>query len=287
MQNANSNRRKTLVQVVAFTLSLATVNAAPAHDIWLHAERFSLGKGDTLIVHQLVGTELDTEDDLALSRMLTSRFALITPQGTVDLLSELPDMRTQPEIKPVLKRKLDFDGLALVTMDHAFIWDEWPREEFLENLEHEEFDIEAFEPHMGRGPMESERYRRTLKALVQVGSVTEGDLHKRVVGQRLEILLLQNPYLLDPGDDIEVQVLFDGEPLHDKLVKAFHKTGRGVVTKSRARTSQDGIARFTLDEAGPWLIRLVHMLPCAERADVDCEDVYWESHWASYSFALN
>ncbi len=109
-----------------------------------------------------------------------------------------------------------------------------------------------------------------------------------MVGQRLEILLLQNPYLLDPGDDIEVQVLFDGEPLHDKLVKAFHKTGRGVVTKSKARTNQDGIARFRLDEAGPWLIRLVHMLPCAELADLDCEeDAYWESHWASYSFALN
>lgn len=280
--------KKTAIITITLALLVLLVGVAYSHDIWLSPERFVLMRGDTLIVHQLVGTELDTEDDLALLWTMTPRFELITPQGTVDLLSELPDMRTQPVIQPVLKRKLDFEGLALVTMDHAFIYEDWSHEQFLEYLEHEEFDIEEFEPHMGRGPIESERYRRTLKALVQVGGVTEGDLHKRVVGQRLEILLLQNPYLLDPGDDVEVQVLFDGEPLHDKLVKAFHKTGRGVVTKSGARTNQDGIARFTLDEAGPWLIRLVHLVPCAERADLDCEeDAYWEGHWASYSFALN
>ncbi len=280
--------KKTAIITITLALLVLLVGVAYSHDIWLSPERFVLMRGDTLIVHQLVGTELDTEDDLALLVAMTPRFELITPQGTVDLLSEIPDLRTLPVIQPVLKRKLDFEGLALVTMDHAFIYEDWSREQFLEILEHEEFDVEAFRPHMGRGPTESERYRRSLKALVQVGSVTGGVLHKREVGQGIEILLLQNPYLLDPGDDIEVQVLFDGEPLHDKLVKAFHKTGRGVVTKSKARTNQDGIARFTLDDRGPWLIRLVHLLPCAERADLDCEsDAYWESHFASYSFALN
>ena len=272
---------------ITLTLFLFLVGVAYSHDIWLAPERFVLMRGDTLIVHQLVGTELDTEDDLALMRTMTSRFELITPQGTVDLLGELPDMRTRPVVQPVLKRKLDFEGLALVTMDHGFIWDEWPREEFLENLEHEEFAIEKFEPHMRRGPTERERYRRALKALVSVGNVSRGDLHKRVVGQRVEILLLQNPYLLDPGDDIEVQVLFDGEPLPNKLVRAFRRTGGQPVMKSKALTNEQGIARFRLDRAGAWLIRLVHMLPCAERADVDCEEVDWESYWAAYSFELN
>ena len=281
-------RKKTAIITISLALLVLLVGVAYSHDVWLFPERFVLMRGDTLIVHQLVGTELDTEEDLALLVTMTPRFELITPQGTVDLLSELPDLRTLPVIQPVLKRKLDFEGLALVTMDHAFIYEDWSHEQFLEYLEHEEFDIEEFEPHMGRGPIESERYRRTLKALVQVGGVTGGDLHKRVVGQRVEILLLQNPYVLSPGDVLEVQVLFEGKPLHDKLVMAFHKTGPGVVTKSRARTNRDGIARFTLDDRGPWLIRLVHMLPCAERADLDCEeDAYWEGHWASYSFALN
>ncbi len=279
------NKRRVLAITLALMLFL--IGVAYSHDIWLAPEQFVLERGDTLTVHQLIGTELDTEDDLALMRTMTAGFQLITPQGTVNLLSELPDMRTRPEINPVLKRRLDFDGLALVTMDHGFIWDEWPREEFLHNLEHEEFDIATFEPHMRRGPTERERYRRALKTLVSVGDGSKGDLHKRAVGQRLEILLLQNPYLLDPGDDIEVQIVFDGGALPNKLVNAYQRTVGQPVMKSKAPTNEWGIARFTLDRAGVWLIRLVHMLPCAERDDVDCEEVDWESHWASYSFAVN
>lgn len=240
-----------------------------------------------MIVHQLAGTELDTEHDIALLRTLTPRFELITPDGAVDLLAELPDMREQPEIKPVLKRRLDYDGLGLVVMEHAFIWEEFSREQFLENLAHEEFELEEFEPHMGDREWQSERYARTLKCLVQVGAPGEGDLHRRVLGQKLEILLLQNPYLLHPGDELEVQVLFEGEPLVGRLVKAHSRAGSGPVTTYRARTNVDGVATFTLEQAGSWLVRLVHLLPCAARADIDCEDVHWESYWSSYSFGVD
>ncbi len=275
-----------IVLTLAFLFALARV--AYSHDIWLFPEEFVLVEGDTLIVHQLVGTELESERDVPLLRTMTPRFELITDQGTVDLLAELPDFSEQPVIEPVLKRELDFEGLALVTMDHAFIYENWTREQFLEILEHEEFEIERFEPHMGRGDDESERYRRTLKALVQVGGTAEGDLHRRVVGQSLEILLLQNPYLLSPGDEMEVQVLFGGAPLANQVVKAFRRAPQGAVMQTRAHTDQEGIARFTLDDRGPWLVRLVHYLPCAEHVDLDCEDdAYWESHWASYSFAVN
>ena len=156
MHNATSNRRKTLVQVIAFTLSLATVNVVRAHDIWLHAERFSLGKGDTLIVHQLLGAELGADLlgpentlELPVLRDMTPRFALLTPQGPVDLLRELPDIRTQPVVKPILTRKLDFDGLALVTMEHAIIYTEFDNDVFVEYLQHEGFDREEYRQEMG------------------------------------------------------------------------------------------------------------------------------------------
>lgn len=278
---------KARVAAIAVLLSVVLVAIAYSHDVWLFPNQFILMRGDTLVIHQLAGTELDTEHDLPLLRTMTPRFELITPNGTIDLLAGLPDIREQPEVKPVLKRKLDFDGLALVTMEHAFIWEEFSREQFRENLEHEEFDLGEFEPHMGERPTQTERYARTLKCLVQVGSVTEGDLHTRVLGQKLEILLLENPYLLDPGDELDVQVLFEGEPLRDQLVKAYSREAGGSVSKERARTDENGIATFKLDRAGSWLIRLVHMLPCAEHPDVDCEEVDWESYWTSYSFELN
>lgn len=271
---------------IIVTLLVLLVGVAFSHDIWLSPEGFILDRGDTLVLRQLAGTELDTEHDLPLDRLITRRFELITPTGSFDLLRQLPDPRAEPVIQPVLKQKLDFEGLALVAMEHAFIYTEWTREEFLEYLEHEEYEIAKFGPHMGADSAESERYARALKSLVQVGTAAAGDLHKRVLGQRIEILLLQNPYVLDPGDDLDVQVLFQGAPLGGQRVMAYHRGAGEPVTKVRALTNEDGIARFRLDQPGQWLIRLVHLLPCGSRPDIDCSDVDWESHWASYTFEL-
>lgn len=273
--------KKNPVKAIPFTLLLLLGSVAYSHDIWLFAEGFRLSKGDTLIVRQLVGHELDIEVEIELLWRMTPRFELIIPDSTVDLLSELPDFRTLPFVKPVLERKLDFEGLALITMDHAFIHHEMSEEKFREYLEEEEFKIEKNQDQIGHNEKETERYARTLKCLVQVGEVAEGDLHKKVTGQKLEILLLQNPYLLDPGDELEVQVLFDGEPLTDQLVKAFNEDGKERVTMSKTRTDERGIARFKLDGEGFWLLRLVHLFSCTDPY------VDWESHWASYSFELD
>ena len=186
--------------IVALALSLLVANLSEAHDIWLLPERFILSKGDTLVVHQLAGSELEVEVAVEFLWRMTPRFELLTPDGSVDLLGELPDMKTQPVLKPVLKRRLNFEGPALLTMDHAFIYTEFSSEKFLEYLEHEEFKMGKFRDHVGDRPRQTERYARTLKCLLQVGDVTKGDLHKRVMGQKLEILLLQRrPPALSSG----------------------------------------------------------------------------------------
>ena len=270
--------RKTAVRVIAFTLLLLLARVAYSHDIWLLPERFILSKGETLTVYQIVGHDLGLEVILPLQKEMTRRFDLITPIGSIDLLSELPD-----ETHPVLKGKLNFEGLALVTMEHDFLKVELSSEKFSEYLEAEEFtNIEKLRDRIGRRPKQRERYARTLKSLIQVGGVPEGDLYRQVLGQKIEILLLQNPYLLDPGDNLDVQVLFDGKPLRDKLVWALNGEGQRLISKSKARTNTRGIARFTLDHGGFWLIRVVHLLPCS-----DCSDADWESYWTSYSFNLD
>ena len=242
---------KAVVQVLTFTLLLLLVgvvyaHVAYAHDIWLFPERFTLSQGDTLTVRQLAGSELDPELELELLRDITPRFELMTPDGSIDLLSELPDTSTRPVLKPVLKRKLDFDGLALLTMEHDFFHTALSTEKFLQYLKEEEFKLEKFQDQIESRPQQRERFARTLKCLVQVGKNTEEELYKRVLGQKAEIVLLQNPYRLDPGDDLEVQVLFNGKPLPDQLVMALNGDGRQSVSRSKARTSADGIARLPL-----------------------------------------
>ena len=280
-------RGKSGVRVIAVALFLLPVHVVYPHDIWLLPEQFILSKGDVIIVHQLAGSELEVELELPVLRTMTPGFSLITSGGSVDLLSELPDIRTQPEVKPVLQRKVDIEGLALVTMEHAITYTELDNDVFFEYLQHEGLDREEYREHMGSRPVQSEAYARNLKVLVQVGKTTGTELHKQVLGQKIEILLLQNPYRLDPGDDLDVQVLFDGEPLRGQLVKAYNSDGKGPVSKHQTRTNADGIARFKLDRSGLWLIRLVHLFPCSGRSRVDCEDADWESYWSSYSFELD
>lgn len=272
-----------------------------AHDIWLHADDFMLEKGDTLIVRQLVGAELDTDlshtektTELPVLRDMTPRFALITAKGSVDLMGELPDIGTRPEVKPVVERKTDFVGLGLVAMEHAILYTEHTNQEFFEYLEHEGLERDKFEPQMGPETYQTEGYQRSLKSLVLVGDAAAGagseseiEVYDRVLGQPIEIIPLQNPYLLDPGDDLEVQVQLHGEPLASQQVKAYASDGNGPATNQQQTTNEDGVARLTLDRRGLWLIRLVHMAPCSERSNVDCQDTAWESYWSALSFELD
>ena len=131
------------------------------------------------------------------------------------------------------------------------------------------------------------KWKSWLKCLFQVGPAGHGDLHKKVLGQKLEILLLQNPYTLKPGDELDVQVLFDGKPAPDLLVRALNDDGDQLIATSKRRTDARGIARFTLKRAGLWLVRLVLLQPCSAAADVDCADVDWQSYWSAYSFRLD
>lgn len=276
-----------------WTWWLFVVPAAFGHDIWLHPNEFILTPGDTVIVRQLAGDELQTQvshpgtaTELPMLWTMTSIFDLITKDGTVDLLRELRKQELSPNTKPVLQRRFDFEGLALLTMVHDFTHTELSNETFLEYLEHEKIKDERFIEHMGNRQTQRERYTRTLNTLIRVGAPGPALAFQRSNGLPIEIVLLQNPYQLSPRENLEAQVLLNGKPLPDKLVLAYVAGNSRGVTEFRSHTDSAGIARFRLDRRGFWLIRLVHLRPCKARFAGDCTDVDWESYWASYTFEL-
>ena len=272
-------------RIAALTCLLYPAAFVYSHDMWLLPDRFVLEERETLVVRQFVGTELNSGEELPLLRRMTRRFELVTPEGRIDLLAALPPERQRPFIQPILSRRLDRRGPVLLAMEHYFIDSEFPRAQFLEYVREEGLDVHP--PERAGRTVERERYARSLKSLVQVGGPPSGDLYRRVVGLPLEIVLLQNPYALNPGDTLDVQVLFEGRPLAGRQVTALNRQGQGAVSALKARTNAEGVARFRLDRAGLWLVRLVHMLPCTGRPAADCEVVDWESHWASFSFQLD
>jgi hypothetical protein len=80
---------------------------------------------------------------------------------------------------------------------------------------------------------------------------------------------------------MRAQVLFDDGPLDGRVVTAYWCSSDGIVSTHRSKTDIQGVASFPVEGSGPWLLKLVHLIPC----DL-CEGVDWESHWAAFSYFL-
>ena len=96
------------------------------------------------------------------------------------------------------------------------------------------------------------------KALLQLGSETT-DVYQRKIGHRLELVPLSNPCASQPGDDLKVQVYFDGKPLPDSEVES----GDGITPMEekdipRYRTDHQGIAVIPITRKGPHLFVVDH-----------------------------
>lgn len=93
------------------------------------------------------------------------------------------------------------------------------------------------------------------------------------LGLPLEIVLLNQPYGLLPGDAIRFELLHDGEPLADAKVyaeKYYHPPmkkpvpSEALITRT-ARTDRNGIAMVNLHSPGWWVLFTLHELEEMER----------------------
>lgn len=130
-----------------------------------------------------------------------------------------------------------------------------------------------------------ERYSKHVKTLVQVGD-KQTDVYQHRLGYPIEIVPQQNPFSLQPGDNLEVQVLQSGEPVFDQVVYASygghhsHSDDGGHEEAVQARTNEKGIASIPLNYEGRWYIRLIHMV------EVSGSEVDYESNWATLTFEV-
>jgi len=125
-----------------------------------------------------------------------------------------------------------------------------------------------------------ERYSRSLKAIVQVGSKLDAFV-TQPTGAEMEIVPLAHPHGLTAGTgaSLTVQVLFKGKPLVGRALMAANRFRRNITTKT-LRTDTNGKATFPIGRTGDWMFRLVHIEPSAD-IDVD-----WRSYWTSLTFSL-
>lgn len=119
------------------------------------------------------------------------------------------------------------------------------------------------------------------KALFQVG-IAASEAYRTVVGHQLELVPLNNPFTIKPGDSLKVRVYFEGKPLSAVGVEA----GDGVTPMAekdipRYKTDEQGIAVVPITKGGPQLLVVDYLQPSAH-PDLATNDLFN----ATLSFAL-
>lgn len=263
----------------ALTLLLA-LSAAPsqAHDYWLEFQPLTPGAGDELALSLWVGEDFVAEAEKAMQRARTVALRHITRAADEDLLPETREGGT-----PIVQLRLDQPGGHLVALERDPSHIQLRARKFNRYLKHEGLTAALAERKRAgeRLRRARERYQRYLKAFVQVGDAVDG-VSTRTVGHKIELVPERDLAALRPGDRLGVQLRFESKPLPGAKIEAFNRdAGTAAVSGQAAVSDAGGRVEVTIDRAGAWVLRTVHMRRCA-----GCTDADWESFWTSYSFAV-
>ena len=243
-----------------------------AHDMWIEPTAFLPGDGQIVGVKLRVGQDF-AGDPLPRNPALLNQFIFEDGSGR----------------KPIIGRNggdpagyLRVDGLGLLVLGYRSNPSsvELPAETFNKYLREEGLDAIAA-IRAGRHQTDAgahELFARCAKSLLLAGSPAR-DQGDRRLGFTLELVAERNPYTIHAGDDLPVNLIYEGHPLPGALIIAMNRLT--PAEKVSARTDADGRVRLRLPSGGMWLIKAVHMIPAPEGTNAE-----WASFWASLTFEL-
>ncbi|MFQ6082327.1 MAG: DUF4198 domain-containing protein [Candidatus Aminicenantia bacterium] len=95
------------------------------------------------------------------------------------------------------------------------------------------------------------------KAIIQVGNKDKG--FSQVCGHRIELIPLENPAKIKPGDSLPVRVLFEGKPISTFIYATYanFKPEKDAFP-SMVKSNQQGIAEIKITQKGEWMIFVSH-----------------------------
>ncbi len=258
----------------AFTSLLLFAVSAFAHEYWLEPEKFALAQNEKTIVRLYVGDALKDKEERPFQTAKTTMFDIFSANKMLNLKTSLTD-----GVTPIYNFSADKAGNYLMAMERNWSYIKLEPQKFEDYLREDgmEYIINEREKLGERQKEGSERYSRFIKSLLQVGDKRD-ETYKRMVGLKLEITPMENPYAKKDGDQLAFQVMFDGKPLAGKTAFADNRNGQ----TQKMTTDREGKITVKLDRSGLWLVRLVVM----QRCTTDCNEADWESFWGAYSFGM-
>ena len=266
--------------LLSFVVAVAVGNSM-AHDLFLKLDSYFLRAEDKVSIALLNGTFEKSENTIDRDRIADASIVVPGPK----VIHPKPSQWRDEDAMTVLDLVTGQPGTYVVGVSTKLRRIDLTAEEFTEYLEHDGvLDVLAERKKTGASSDAArEKYSKHVKAVIQVGDQRTPTFEKRL-GYPVEIVPLENPYGLHPGDSLRVRVYRDDRPLGDQLIYAGHDEaehdhshGSKVV---QARTDDNGEAVIDLPVAGRWYVRLIHM----ERVDDDEFD--YESNWATLTFQI-
>jgi hypothetical protein len=266
-----TSARLTTVISVAMLLAAGGVKLL-AHDMWIEPTSYRPDMGRVMGLRLRVGQDF-LGDPLPRDPSLIERFVVADADGEKSVVG-------RDGADPAGLLRLTAPGLVLVGYHSKPSPVVLTPQKFNQYLTEEGLDaIAALRAKRGETGAEArELFVRCAKSLVMAGAPAESQAD-RVLGFPLELVAERNPYLVKSGESLSVRLIYRGQPIAGVLVTALNQ--RDPTAKVAARSDKAGRVQLRLPEAGPWLIKAVHMIPAAPGSDHQ-----WESFWASLTFEL-
>lgn len=248
--------------------------AAATNDYFLLPESFFLHKGDKLSARLFTGIQYTDNSEYEAPEATSSKFELYEGSKKIDVAAQATDT-----VVAIQDYTLQNQGLTLLHLTQAAAYADVDRDAFTKHLD-EEVQTEASKKANGGNTLNlKEKYTRYMKTLVSVDK-NSGNTYDKVLGDEYEIVLKNNPYKGNYGDDITAIVYFKGKPLPQAQVSLYIKSTKGIYPE-RLVTDQTGQVYFKLSREGIYFLRALLTKPSATK------DADFETWWASYSFAFS
>jgi len=268
-------------------LMLTPIASVEAHQTYLISDLYVMKPGTDNFLTLKNGTY--HESGYSITRKMSRDISIVmggerkTPPD-----NEVSDVDSNPKYKSTyIKVFAENEGTGLGGVAAKPDYIALPAEMFAGYLEHEGM-TDALAEFEANNELQTirERYTKHAKAIFQVGKLLTDD-YKRKLDYKAEIFVEQNPGDVSVGDDMSIQVLFEGKPLENQLVFVSHATREQTANASipelsayTLRTDENGRATFKITKKDKWYIQMIHMQKIVD------EDADYESNWSTITFEI-
>jgi uncharacterized GH25 family protein len=266
-----------LVRISLLVILSVAVFAAHAQNYFLMPEKFYLQKGDKLNVHVVSSEDFTKQADVKYQANKTAGFYLYEGKKKIDLT---PIAVSTDSVAPVIRYTTNEEGLVMISMTTLPASSEMSRAKFIRTLDENDPDNIADKVKNGNQLYYKEKFTYYMKTLVAVDK-TSGNVFDKPLNQDYEIVLKENPYKFNYGDDVSAVVLFKGKPLAAAPVTLTVKTVNGNVFPQKLSSDASGLIYFKLSREGVYILSAQH----AEQSKDKTAD--FESWRSTFSFAFS